>query len=419
MKWLLHLLAISISLGLLSATAAQIYEDNLPADHAAIQYTKAPVDDPVSRLARQIEAGKARLEFNATRFGYLPSLLANLGVQTDSQALVFSKTGLQATKTSPRAPRAIYFTDDVAVGMVQGGENLELAALDPRQGVIFYTLSVAQSDRPQFIRRDTCLTCHQGPATAGIPGIYIASVFTRSSGAVDFGAGTIVTDHRTVFEDRWGGWYVTGTHGDMRHRGNAVSLDPVNPKLLETLDTQNLTSLVKKIDTNRYLVPTSDLVALMTLEHQTQMTNLMIRAGWLARIDAGSPKVASAVDDLVRYMLFTDEIALNSPIRGESSFMKTFSQRGPRDRKGRSLREFDLQKRLFRYPLSYMVYSEAFDNLPDVVRSAVYQKIYEVLTGKDGSERFAKLSAQDRAAILEILKDTKINLPAYWSSAVR
>src|SRR5689334_6353392 len=271
-------------------------------------------------MDRQIEAGKATLEFNANRFGYLPSLLANLGIHTDSQALVFSKTGLQATKTSPRSPRAIYFADDVAVGMVQGGESLELAALDPRQGVVFYTLGIAESERPQFVRRDTCLTCHQGPATAGIPGIYIASVFTRSSGAVDFGAGTIVTDHRTNFEDRWGGWYVTGTHGEMRHRGNAVSMDPSNPTLLETLDTQNLTSLVKKIDTGRYLAPTSDLVALMTLEHQTQMTNLMIRAGWQARIDSTSPKVEVAVDQLVSYMLFADEIALISPINGESAF---------------------------------------------------------------------------------------------------
>jgi hypothetical protein len=351
MRRLPHVLALCGFLGLVSA-AAQNYEDNLPADHAAIQYAKTTVDDPVSRLARQIQAGTARLEFDATRFGYLPSLLAKLGIQTDSQALVFSKTGLQATKTSSRAPRAIYFADDVAVGMVQGAESLELAALDPRQGVVFYTLNAAQSGRPEFVRRDTCLTCHQGPATAGIPGIYIASVFTRSSGAVDFGAGTIVTDHRTPFEDRWGGWYITGTHGEMRHRGNAVSLDPVNPKLLETLDTQNLTSLVKKIETSRYLAPTSDLVALMTLEHQTQITNLMIRAGWLARIDSGSPKVPLAVDELVRYMLFTDEITLNSPIRGESSFMKTFPQRGPRDQKGRSLRDLDLQKRQFRYPLS-------------------------------------------------------------------
>src|SRR5690242_6776556 len=196
-----HVLAVLVCLGLMSA-GAQNYEDNLPADHTAIQYAKTPPDDPVSRLARQIESSKTRLEFDPSRFGYLPSLLANLGIHTDSQALVFSKTGLQATKTSPRAPRAIYFADDVAVGMVQGGENLELAALDPRQGVIFYTLGVAEAEHPQFVRRDTCLTCHQGPATAGIPGIYIASVFTRSSGAVDFGAGTIVTDHRTNFEDR-------------------------------------------------------------------------------------------------------------------------------------------------------------------------------------------------------------------------
>src|SRR5262245_11201181 len=136
-RWFLFVaLAAAASLVALS-TSAQNYENNLPIDDATIRYSAAAVDDPVSRLGKELENGKLKLEYDAEHHGYLPSLLARLGINPDSQALVFSKTGLQATKTSTRSPRAIYFADDVAVGMVQGVETLELAALDPRQGVVF------------------------------------------------------------------------------------------------------------------------------------------------------------------------------------------------------------------------------------------------------------------------------------------
>jgi hypothetical protein len=225
--------------------------------------------------------------------------------------------------------------------------------------------------------------------------------------------GNPVTDHRTPFEERWGGWYVTGTHGGMHHRGNAMARNREHPDVLETRGTQNVTSLAGKIDPGVYLSQTSDIVALMTLEHQTRMSNLIIRAGWDARVGETS-RLDADVEALVGYMLFTDEAKLYDSIEGVSTFTKTFAERGPRDHQGRSLRDFDLKTRMFRYPLSYMIYSEAFDALPAGVRDRVYQRLYDVLSGKDAAPKFARLSSEDRSAILAIVRDTKKDLPAYW-----
>jgi hypothetical protein len=174
---------------------------------------------------------------------------------------------------------------------------------------------------------------------------------------------------------------------------------------LDLHDTQNLTSLAKKFDPSGYLSGVSDIVALMTLEHQTRMTNLMIRTGWEARIIAAGAKDAATqaqyntdLESLVTYMLFADEATLRGPVVGVSTFTQTFAARGPRDHQGRSLRDFDLQKRMFRYPLSYMVYSEAFDAMPDQVRERVYRRLYDVLTGRDQSDKFKRLSTDDRRA---------------------
>ena len=390
--------------------AAQIYADNLPADHPAIQYLQTAPNDPVARLAAQLESGKVKLDYQDGVLGYLPSLLEHLGVSSDSQALVFSKTSFQAGVISPRNPRAIYFTDDVAVGWVRGGAGFELAGVDPRQGVIFYTLAIQKTDKPRFVRQSVCLKCHQGPATTGVPGIFIGSVFPDSDGNPS-PAAAIVTDHRTRFEDRWGGWYVNARHGEQRDRANAVATNPAEPEMLESEGKQNLVSLRNQFDTTGFLTPVSDIVALMTFEHQTQMTNLMTRLGWEARIaqhDAKQDRQIDAdIEGTVTYMLFADEAPLPAPIEGVSAFSKTFPQRGPRDRQGRSLRDFDLQKRLFRYPLSYMIYSAAFDGLPPDVRERIYSRLHDVLSGKDQSEKFAKLSQADRKAILEILRDTK------------
>jgi hypothetical protein len=273
--------------------------------------------------------------------------------------------------------------------------------------------------KPRFERRYAeCLNCH-GPAG----GLVVSSVFPASDGT-PFVTGTFFegVDHRTPLEKRWGGWYVTGRHGSVGHMGNGVAPDPENPFDLEE-STPNLTDLSSKFDVSKYLAPTSDIVALMTLEHQTRMTNLIIRTGqqfrrasqnWSRDNASVNTQLDAAFEELVAYMFFADEASLNGGITGSSTFTQTFSQRGPRDKHGRSLRDFDLKTRLFRYPLSYMIYSEIFDAMPEKARARVYQRIYDVLTNDGSNDKFRWLTAADRRAILEILRETKANLPSYW-----
>ena len=394
----------------------------LPNDHPAIRYDQPP-DDPVARLEKKLESGAVKLDYAADGFGYLRSLLKHFDLNIDSQMLVFSKTSFQSPKISPRTPRALYFNDQVALGYVQDGDVFELAGLDPKQGVNFYTMDMEKADKPEFVRRSECLQCHQGVATLGVPGILVSSVYPGADGMPAFRGASMITDDRSSLDHRWGGWYVTGTHGSQHHMGNAVGHDRAHPEMLDTQGTQNLTSLAGKFDTSKYLAPVSDIVALMTLEHQTRMTDLMIRLGWDERMaehdgkldDAGKAHLNAEVEELVTYMLFADEAKLFDPIAGVSTFTQTFPQRGPRDPQGRSLRDFDLKTRMFKYPLSYMIYSPAFDSMPDLARDRVYQRLYEVLTGKDQSETYARLSPGDRKAVLEIVRATKSNLPAYWA----
>jgi hypothetical protein len=416
-KWLAGFGGVAL---LMAASAAWAQHDvtnaensTIPSDHPAINYSDAPTTDPGELLNRKLASGQVKLKYDDEK-GYLPSLLAALDVNRDSQVLVFSKTSFQAVRISPRAPRALYFNDTTTVGHVQGSDVLELAALDPKQGYVFYTFEDKKTDHPVFDRRDVCLQCHHGPATAGVPGIMVASVYPDSSGMPFARLGMPATDHRTRFQDRWGGWYVTGTHGGQQHRGNAVARDRNAPDVLDLHDTQNITNLSKKFDTSQYLEPTSDLVALLTLEHQTRMTNLLTRIGWRSRI---GEDVTADIEATVTYMLFADEAPLLDTVQGASTFAETFPKRGPRDPRGRSLRDFDLKTRIFRYPLSYMIYSDVFDNLPATARDRIYQRLLQVLTAKTPEGKFGKLTAETRRAILEIVAATKPGVPATWTTA--
>jgi hypothetical protein len=233
----------------------------------------------------------------------------------------------------------------------------------------------------------------------------VRSVFTDRLGLPVLSAGSFRIDHTSPFKERWGGWYVTGTHGAQTHMGNAVARDPDRPLDLEEAGTQNVTSLAGKFDVGKYLAPTSDIVALMTLEHQVGAANRLGALGVTYRNsqrsgmrDADAVVIDREVRDLVDYLVFADEAPLTAPVQGVSTFTRTFAAQGPRDRQGRSLREFDLQTRLFRYRLSYMIYSDLFEKLPAPLRNRVYARLREVLSTRD-------------PAALEIMEDTKSDLP--------
>jgi hypothetical protein len=411
---------------LLAVSAAASIAGVLAGDGRAFAQTsdKAIFNDPVARLGRQLESGEVSLEFRPGS-GYLQSLLDRLEVKVDSQLLVFSKTSFQPQFISPKTPRAVFFNDRVAVGSVQGGDVLELMSLDPARGFIFYTLGARRSEAPRFVQRGAeCAFCHL-PGNHGAAGLIVASVTPDPQGTPFFTGSFIgTTDQRTPFADRWGGWYVTGTHGSQKHMGNAVAPDPDRPGDLDQSHSQNVTTLQDRVDLAPYLTSTSDIVALMTLAHQAGVTNRILgvsrqyernQRGWES--ESAARALDETIDDLVGHMLTVDEEPLRDPIAGVSTFTTTFPAQGPRDHLGRSLRDFDLKTRLFRYRLSYMIYSEAFDAMPAGLQARVYQRLYDVLTGKDVRKRFAGLSAADRRTTLEILLETKPTLPPYWKSS--
>jgi len=386
-------------------------------DHAAIGYSSAPVSDPVSALDARLEAGTLSLAFDETS-GYLRAVLDALGVPVQSQMLVFSQTSFQAPLINMHNPRAVYFNDTVAVGWVRGGHVLEIAAQDPRQGVTFYELPQSSAVAPRFRRNDQCLACHLSWETLGVPGLTVQSVHPLPD-EISYVNG-YTTVQGSPFEQRWGGWWVTGDHGGATHMGNVPVMPADKGRSKLANPTRPLASVEGLFDLKGFQSPHSDVVAMLVLAHQTQMTNHITRVGWEARLAAatssrdGSARVAEAARDLVDYMLFVDEAPLVGPVQGTSGFSKVFVDQGPRDGQGRSLRELDLRRRVFQYPCSYMIYTPAFDGMPETALDAVYSRLWEVLSGRDTAARYRILSLQDRQAVVSILRETKRSLPSYF-----
>lgn len=423
--------AASLQAGLEDSSYVTPYND------PPINYEASKPNDPVAQLGALIQSGKVKITFDQ-KHGYLPSLLKALKIDPSSQVMVFSKTSLQIRKISPAKPRAIYFNDDVYLGWVQEGEVMEVSSVDPELGGVFYTMKQEAAARPQFVRDKQCLSCHATSRTVGVPGHLVRSIYADPSGQPLESTNALVTNHRTPFAERWGGWYVTGSHGSLRHLGNVTSRDALNAERLDKELGANVTDLGKFFDIEPYFRKTSDLIALMVIEHQSYMHNLMTRVNYEAKMalrdqavldqmsggppasktgnysDSTQRRIAIAGDALLKYMLFVDEEILDEPIAGVSGFTDYFQSLGPKDHKGRSLRDLSLDKTLFKYPCSYLIYSRSFDALPAELKNYVLKRLHNILTGADATRDFSSLSRRSRQAVLEILLDTKLNLPEYW-----
>lgn len=413
--------------GLLSLLAIEVADAQYDINDEPINYESTEPNDRVAHLIKQLESGEKSLDWDE-KHGWLPDVLKELEIPSSSQTLVFSKTSQQLRKIRPTAARAVYFNEDVYLGFVQKGDFLEIAAIDPVQGPMFYMLDQDKTDRPKFKRATSqCLSCHETHKTQDVPGLLTRSVFPKKSGHPEFRLGTTRTDHKTEFEDRFGGWYVTGTHGDMRHRGNVfVNPNVEDDQALNREIGANLDELPVVANEELYLEPTSDIVALMIMEHQSQFHNFVTRASYVNRqalhyqlemnkilereldfqTDSTRRRIESAAERLVEYTFFCDEFQLTSPVQGSEKFVEDFSRNAVLDRRGRSLKDLDLQTRLLKYPCSYLVYTDAFCSLPPEVLAIVKHRMLEILEGRDNSEKFRHLDDQDRKAILEILTDT-------------
>lgn len=401
-----------------TAPAPQLPYDT---EYPTIPYTTGETTDPVADLARRLESGQVTLAREGPS-AYLAAILSELRIPVSSQMLVFSRTSLLARLIWPETPRAIYFNDRVYVAWTPGADGLEISAQDPELGPVFYNLEPDGEEGPR-IRRQTglCLQCHDSFSLTGggVPRHIMGSGPTDENGQLASHELWQITTDTTPIRERWGGWYVTGTHGEQLHMGN-VALGRGGDSLTAG---GNVTDLAELIDVTPYLGAHSDIVALMVIEHQTTVQNLITLLGYRVRTrlhidqEAGlppgemSPRTARLVEGLgellVRALFFVGTPRFEDSIEGTSTFAADFMAGGRRDAQGRSLRDLDLQTRLFRHPLSYLVHSPEYDALPVQARAYVNARVLSILRGEEGGNDFAHLSADDREAILSILRDTK------------
>lgn len=406
--------------------AGQFDFEQLPID-----YHRSKSDDSLMELQSRLQSNEILSDYDSQK-GYLPWLLRELDISESSQVLVFSKTSAQVQRISPSVPRAIYFNDHTYVAWIPQAALIEIMAVDAQLGPVFYTLAQADPTRVRF-RRDQgqCLLCHASPRTQRVPGAMVRSMQVDINGLPLFEAPHVTTDHRTPFVRRWGGWYVTGKHASMQHMGNTFLRNRRNPEPFNYQEGANQIDLSQHVTLDLYPTPHSDLVALMVLEHQSQMLNHLTKANFETRMavdydnvlnraldrpmdfrsKSTRRRIAAVGETLVKYLLFIDEYRLTGSVSGTSEFTTVFASGGPRDRLGRSLRDFDLERSLFKYPCSYMIYTPSFTNLPDAVKTYVTRRMQEILFSSSRRPPFDQLSDNDCRNVREILADT---LPRLW-----
>lgn len=421
----------------LSLPAALQAQELTGEEYLQTGYNGTALDNPVAELAAKLEGGELQLEWREPR-GYFDAFLEALEINPDSQVLVFSKTSLQYQKISWQKPRGVYFNDRTWIGFVQDSDIVEITTLDDKLGAVFYVFNNTRNPGPGIERlNQRCLVCHDSNGTmgGGIPLLLARSgLYDHDGNQLQDLSGIGNTTDQTPFAERWGGWFVTGQHGSQTHLGNiqlanAGELAQVQQHTLGNLDTlagQNL------FDTSPYIRDTSDLIALMVLEHQLTVLNQLMYVKFKAPAVLARAKMLDAIhaptwdalperaqrtlkrmlDKLVLLLLMQDAIALEEPISGNAQFRAWFEAQGPRDAQGRSLRELDLDSRLFRYPLSYIAQSRDFAMLPAFARDYVWRELAAVLQGDKAHAAVAGIPPEDLQATLEILRATQAEFVA-------
>lgn len=378
-------------------------------DQPPHRYFERTPTDRFSRMKADLEAGRIPLDRSSEK-AFLTGLLEYLGVPATSQMLLFSTTSLQLSRIHPGNPRALYFSDDLYLGFIPGG-RLEVVALDPELGAVFYIFDIPRGDEPIRVERSArCMNCHAGDDTGHVPGLVIQSVVPGpSGGSLDaFRRGQ--SGHGVPLEQRFGGWYVTGAGDFTNHWGNALG------RFVEGEVVRIPTFPDARIRPERYPLPTSDLLPQLIHEHQVGFVNRAVEAGYRARTHlhtdgsrltaAHARELEEQAEILTRYLLFRDEVPLPpGGVSGDSAFRRDFA-RGGRVVDGMSLRDLDLQTRLLRHRCSYMIHSPVFEGLPSVVKDRVLQRLASALDpgGEDPVSRH--LPAAEREVLRRILRAT-------------
>lgn len=384
-------------------------------DYPVMNYADAETHDAVSLLFEDIEAGRIELEYRGPR-GYLESLLTLLNIDDSSQLLVFSKTARKSRFVTPETPRALYFNDEIYVGYIPDTNTLEIASMDPNLGPVFFDIPQDVETTMELSRQTSrCLRCHDTMSNTGggTPRFMMSSRLVDTNGEIASHEVSVIMQDSTPLKQRWGGWYVTGLHGEQETMGNLMFEGQVTSvSEIDLLANGNKIDLSEWVNTSPYLTEHSDIVALLVIQHQIEVQNTMTKAAWdyrqlLAEEGAVSAeKVAELALPLLDALLMKNEAPLGDEIQGFSGFTEYFQNLGPFDDNMRSLRDLDLKQRVFKYPLSYLIYTDAFAALPEALHSYLVETIYEVLSTEEDNPDYAYMDAETRTAILEIINAT-------------
>jgi hypothetical protein len=401
----------------LLCTAATLPEPDYRAiDLPPHEYHSRQPRDRFTRLKDDLEAGRIALDRGSEK-AFVTSLLGALEIPVSSQMLVFSTTSLQLRLITPANPRAIYFNEEIYLGWVPGG-RVEVLALDPELGAIFYIFDPPRNGAPVRVERsERCMNCHAGEDTGRVPGIVVKSVVPGPTGGSLTAFRLGETGHGIPFDQRFGGWYVTGKN-DISPWANIVGRFSAGQLLKTTVAPGT------QFDFARYPVGTSDILPQLLHEHQAGFVNRVVEAGYRARTylhsDGGKLTAAHAalLDEqariVTRYLLFADEAPLRPGMEVDAAFRADFLKTRRAALGGASLKDFDLQTHLFRNRCSYMIYSPVFAALPSELKQRIYALLGSALSTTKPSAEYSYLPMPEKQAIHTILKTTVPDLQRAW-----
>lgn len=385
--------------------------------------------DPVATLWKKIHQGEVKLDSSSEK-AFLLDLLKHLDIPVASQVLVFSKTSLQNNLIHPKTPRAIYFNETTYIGWVQGG-MLEAITYDPNDGTPqFYVIerSLSSPEQPGIGVSEQCFSCHETTRTENVKGPFVRSVFASKTGQPLLRHGSYITTHASPLKERWGGWYVTGQHGMDLHMGNVIATESADGQTVQLPREQgaNLTTLEGLFDLKPYPAVTSDIVALMILEHQCAVQNLLTAAAKATHEamerqrsiqDAFGETISDEpqgsalnviqhhAEKIVKALLFTDEYPLQSPgVEGSSEFQEAFRRNRIENPQGRSLKDFQLRTRLFKYRCSYMIHAPTFKALPLPLKKQIHLQLQQAIA-PEPSKLGEHLSESERENLRTLVPD--------------
>ena len=410
LQLVLALSAVHLSFG----QDVNYYDPHSPAH----EYHTRELNDPFTRMIEGFESGERELDYQSGR-AFITSILEHLDVPASSQLLVFSRTSLQTRHISGRNPRAMYFNEDVYVGYIPGGK-VEIISLDPELGGIFYIFDQPKrGELPVIERSGRCMNCHAVAETRRVPGLSVRSVTPGPNwGAIETFRNKQI-GHQIPLSERFGGYHVTGDPGFTDHKGNRVGQEVGGKIITEVIEPGT------QFDWSIYPADTSDILPHLLLEHQSGFMNLVLEATYRARTYAYLGKgeikpehvevLNGLAGELVRYLLFADEAKF--PIGGiqvDSEYREDFLADRKETSNGNSLKDLDLETRLFKNRCSYLIYSSVFEATPDVFKQQVYDLLDKALSAKKTNPDFAYLPDAEKEAIRGILRETLSDLPEGW-----